>query len=41
MRENSHPLFKFCYRDYFSLHGTESIGLAADALGVMVFAIAT
>ena len=38
MRENLHPLFKSSATRTVSSSGTESIGLRADARGVMVFA---
>ena len=40
MRLNFKPAFQvFCHPDCFRTSGTESVGLAADAHGVMVFAI--
>ena len=40
MRLNFKPAFQvFCHPDCFRTSGTESVGLAADARGVMVFAI--
>ena len=40
MRLNFKPAFQvFCHPDCFSTSGTESVGLAADARGVMVFAM--
>jgi hypothetical protein len=39
MRENSHPLFNLPPPGLFPASGTESVGLAANTRGVMVFAI--
>jgi hypothetical protein len=38
MRENFNPFIKFCGTRTVPATGTESVGLAADAHGVMVFA---